>query len=162
MNKKRKWQPRELAMGREYVNKFYANRIAIPRVRLGTIEIAPEIQAASTQEIRMMGIFRRWCDWIILGPPDNVILEIAIRPDPGDISKLQCYKLLWPKTQEFTNYMHHPTRMELCYAITDPVVIHMAKTRHIKCVKFEPSFLPEYLKILMPRERTPPKSGGIL
>jgi len=155
-NEKRQWQPRELRMVSEFLAKYYPDYPYKMRVRLGSIhpDLAPE--QLSDAEKRLVGVTRRWADCIVVMPDRLVLIEVAIRPSPGDISQLELYELLVPHTPELAEYASLPIEKLLVYAIEDPLVVAMARDRGIKAIYFKPDWVDEYLKLLYPRERRAP------
>jgi len=155
---KRHWQPREMQMITEWLAKTQAGKRWMTRVRLGSPR--PEIPRPemSVEELAMIGSWRRWADAIILEDDKVTIIEAAIRPEPGDISKLQLYARLFPHTPEFKAWQGLPVDMVLLYAIEDPAVIFLAREAKIRAIEYKPTWLPSYMQILMPRERRSPQA----
>jgi len=111
----------------------------------------------TAEERAMIGAWRRWADAIILEEDKVTIVEAAIRPNPGKISQLELYKLLFPQTPELRAWRALKIEMLLLYAIEDPATIFLAREKGIRCIEYKPLWLPEYLRILMPRERRGPR-----
>jgi len=150
---KRHWQPREMQMITEWLAKTQRGKRWQTRVRLGSPR--PEVPRPdmSPEERAMIGSWRRWADAIILENDKVTIVEAAIRPEPGDISKLQLYARLFPHTPELEAWHGLPIHMVLLYAIEDPATILMAREAKIACIEYKPTWLPSYMEILLPRER---------
>ena len=150
---KRSWQPREMQMVTEFLTKFYAARRWKTRVRLGSPPEALIREEMTPEERAMVGAWRRWADAVVYPPPDLIIIEAAIRPAPGKISQLELYALLLPHTPEFLGIKYEKIRLILLFAIEDPATTFLARQKGIECVEYKPTWLPAYLRILMPRER---------
>jgi len=153
---KRNWQPRELLLVTEYLQKNYSKYPYQTRVRLGSTPERFKGMYTSQAQERAVGVWRRWADAIVFKPGEIIIIEAAIRVDPGDISKLKLYKSLFPHTPEFEPYANLPISLELVTGIPDEVVAHLAKQEGIRVVEFKPDWLEEYLSILYPHERQAP------
>lgn len=153
---KRAWQAREMRMISEFLAREYKDYPYMTRVRLGAIhpELAPGVLSES--EKRMVGVWRRWADAIVVLPDRLVLIEGAIRPHPGDISILELYERLIPSTPELEKYKTYPIEKVLLYAMEDPLLILLAREKGIRCILFQPDWLSDYLAILYPRERRPP------
>jgi hypothetical protein len=150
---KREWQEREMKMLSEWLELNYSGSYYATRVRLGTPPAELSIPGISPEEHTMTGIWRRWADGLVLLRDRVIIIEAAIRPDPGDISKLELYASLFPHTPEYREHAGKRLELILLYALEDPVLLRLAATKGIKTVYFRPSWLAEYLAILYPRER---------
>lgn len=151
--RKRHWQPREIQMLTEWLAKTQKGKRWMTRVRLGAPKPSVPRPDMSPEERAMIGAWRRWADAIILEPNRITIVEAAIRPQPGKIAQLELYKLLFPQTPELRAWWGAKIEMLLLYAIEDPATIYLAREKGIRCVEYKPSWLPEYLALLMPRER---------
>lgn len=150
---KRAWQPREMLMLAEYLQLKYSKHLYQTRVRLGSIPKELILEGMTPVEIRMAGNWRRWVDALVFKPDELVIIEAAIKPQPGDISQLKLYARLLPHTPELLPYLGRPLACELVYAIEDPVVLQMARDENIRVVYYKPRWLMDYLNILYPPER---------
>ena len=156
MAKKRDWTPREMRMVAEYLQRHYGKYEYRMRVRLGSIPselVRPDMDLV---EKRMAGLWRRWADAVVFSPDEVVIVEAAIKPDPGDIGKLQLYGKLIRHTPELEPLLRPPVVLELVYALEDPIVLELAREAKIRVVYYRPKWLGDYLKILYPRERRAP------
>jgi len=154
---KRTWQPREMQMVTEYLTREYPRTFWATRVRLGSPHPELLMPVLSEEERRMIGVWRRWADAVIVQKDKVIILEAAIRPDPGDVSKLELYSRLLPVTPEYRQYKDRPIEMILLYAIEDPATILLARERGIRCIEYKPDWLSSYVALLTKRE-----SRGVL
>lgn len=127
------------------------------RVRLGSPKPAVPTAEMSPQERSMVGVWRRWADAVILEPDKVTLIEAAIRPNPGKISQLELYAMLFPQTPEFAAWRGVPLHLVLLYAIEDPALVLLARQKGIACIQYQPSWLPDYMEALMPRERRAPR-----
>ena len=132
-------------MVEEYLRERYPDSVAKTRVRLGAVETSRAINPGSSEELAMAGIFRRWADAIVVTPRALVLIEAAIRPDPGDPGKLLLYKSLIPQTPEFQPLLPRLIRMELVVAIYDPDIARQAEGFGIEVVRFLPKGLAGYI-----------------
>lgn len=153
---KRQWQPREMRLVSEFLAKHYGKYPTRTRVRVGSVHPKLRPGELSDAEQKMVGVFRRWADAVVFMPDRLVLIEAAIRPSPGDISQLELYEHLLPKTPELAEHKDKPIEKLLLYALEDPVIVSMARERGIRVVYFHPPWIDEYLKVLYPRERRAP------
>ena len=154
---KREWQPREMKMVQEYMREHHAKARRLTRVRLGNTILEREMRGLTAEEARMLVVWRRWADAVAIYPDHVVLVEGSIRPDPGDPSKLELYRELLPQTPELAEQIRgKPVMLELVTSIHDPAVERMCRERGIKYVLFTPPWIPDYLKLLYPRERRAP------
>jgi len=149
----RAWQPREMQMLSEWLTKTYPNGRFQTRVRLGSPKSEIPRADMTPEERAMIGSWRRWADAVILENDKVTIVEAAIRPDPGKISQLELYAMLLPQTPELRAWWGLKIELLLLYAIEDPATVYLAREKGIRCVQYQPLWLPSYLDILMPRER---------
>lgn len=159
MTGKRNWQPRESRMIAEYLAKTYNKYPYKMRQRLGSVPAELDLPGRDMFEQRMAGVWRRWADAVVFKPRQVVIIEAAIRPDPGYVSKLQLYGRLFKHTPELQPYAGLPVALELVYALKDEVLLQLAREAGIKTVEFKAEWLDDYLKILWPHERRAPLSN---
>ena len=137
----------------EFLTKYYPLRSWKTRVRLGSPPEAMITPEMTPEEKAMVGSWRRWADALVYPPPDWILIEAAIRPNPGKISQLELYRMLLPHTPDIPLKEGDRVRMVLLYAIEDPATTFLARQKGIETVQYKPPWLPAYLKILMPRER---------
>ncbi len=104
------------------------------------------------EEKAMVGSWRRWADAVVYPPPDWILIEAAIRPNPGKISQLELYALLLPHTPELPYKTDEPLRQILLYAIEDPATTFLARKHGIEAIQYKPTWLPAYLRLLLRRE----------
>ena len=150
---KRHWQPREMQMLSEWLVKTQKGKRWMTRVRLGSPRAEIPRPEMSIEERSMVGVWRRWADAIILEKDSVTIVEAAIRPQPGKISQLELYAMLFPQTPELAPWHGLPLTLLLLYSIEDPATILLARQKGILCVEYKPNWLPAYMEALMPRER---------
>ena len=151
----RSWQPAETRLLAEYLAMFYADYPCQERVRVGSYRGTLEIPGLTPAEVRLLGVWRRWVDAVVLMPAETILIEAAIRPDPGDVSQLELYMHLWGSTPEFADRATLPTRGELVYAVPDPVIPMLAARRGFTVHLFRPAWVKGYLLTLPPRYRGP-------
>lgn len=137
----------------EYLSRRYPRTRCLTRVRLGSPKGEALLPGYTPEERRAVSVWRRWADALVLLEDRVILIEAAIRPEPGDISKLELYRLLLPHTPELEAHKHKRIEMVLLYAIEDPATIYLARTHDIRCIHYEPLWLPSYLRLLYPRER---------
>jgi len=150
---KRSWQPREMQMLSEWLRKVFPKSVKMTRVRLGSPKPAEPKAYMSPEELAMIGAWRRWADALIIEEDRVILVEAAIRPEPGDISKLELYRMLLPATPELAEHKAKKIDLVLLYAIEDAATILLARQHGIACIEYKPEWLPSYMELLMPRER---------
>jgi len=160
LNERRAWQPREMLMLSEYLAKAYAppTWITMTRVRLGTLPPSPASSPDEEAERRMMMVKNRWVDAVAISQWDLHVIEAAIRADLGDPSKLELYTRLVKLTPDLQPFLNRPIKGVYVFAIEDPVVTLKMRELGFKVVQYRPTWLPDYLKLLTPRERQAPKT----
>jgi len=137
----------------EWLAKTQTGKRYMTRVRLGSPKSEVPRADMTPEERAMIGSWRRWADAIILEDETVTIVESAIRPDPGKISQLELYRMLFPQTPELLAWHGCKVDLLLLYAIEDPATVHLAREKGIRAVEYKPLWLDKYLEILQPRER---------
>ena len=150
---KRKHEPREMRLIAEWLGKQFPRDQFMLNVRVGQLhpELHPELLDEAEQ--RLVGVWRRMADAIVIKPEKLLLIEAAIRPQPGDISTLQVYKELLPQTPELKEFSGRPIEMILLVAIKDPVIAKIANRYGIKVISYRPEWIETYFDTLFPRER---------
>lgn len=146
-----------MQMLHEWLARNYPHAIVMTRVRLGAPPISEEYGELGPRESRMIGVWRRWADAIVVLKDKILLIEAAIRPNPGKIAQLELYRLLLPQTPELFPWKELPIEMILLYAIEDPATTWLCRQKGIHAIYYKPDWLDNYLAILYPRERRGPK-----
>lgn len=154
LKKTRTYAPREMRLVSEYIAKTYPGESFKMNVRLGSLHPRLQGRFLSEAEQRMVGVFRRYADGLIFLQNEVILIEAAIRPQPGKISILELYKRLIPMTPDLAEIKDKPVRMVLLCAIDDPVMTQLAREKGIEVVMFRPQWVDEYIETLYPREQT--------
>jgi hypothetical protein len=145
----------------EYVRDTYPDAVVFMRLRLGGLEPDTGDQGYSQEELRALGVFRRWADAVVVTPAEVVLIEVSIRSDTGDPSKLVIYGRLARLTPELQEYLDRPLVLELVVAVEDPVVSQLAREFGIRTRVYPPPWLAEYLAQLHRRETRPTQVRGL-
>lgn len=154
----RQWTGAETRLVSEYLAAHYGDRTTAQRVRVGRIPYELPTEGLSPSEIRALGIWRRWVDAVVWLDREVLLIEAGIRPDLGDVSKLEGYSHLFPMTPEFAEYADWPVRGMLLYAIDDPVIHRLAQPRGFTITIFCPAWVDGYLLESAPHLRRSPLS----
>ena len=158
MSTRRTWSPVESKLVSEFCAIRYPDRRTIQRVRVGQIPTDLDVAGLDPSEIRMLGVWRRWVDAIVVDPPLLRVIEAAMLPDPGDISQLELYMHLIPMTPDLEEFMDLTPVGLLVYAIDDPMIHRLAADRGYGVEIYQPAWLKQYLDRVFPRERRAPLS----
>jgi len=156
---RRSWQPREMQMVVEWLTKTHPGDAWLTRVRLGSPTAGAPTPDMTLEERAATSMWRRWADALVILEDRLILIEAAIRPQPGKVAQLELYRRLLPHTPEFERYKDLKVELVLLYAIEDPALVLMARERGIRCVQYSPSWLPDYLEILTARERRGSRIG---
>jgi len=130
----------------------------LQRVRVGQIPAELDTDGLEEAEIRMLGVWRRWVDLLIVDPPYLRVVEAAMIPDPGDVSQLELYLYLIPKTPDLEEFVDLRPVGLLVYAVDDPTIRRLASDRGYAVEIYQPAWLGQYLARVFPRERRAPLS----
>jgi len=152
----RTWTPAETRLIAEYLAARWPGRRTMQRVRVGRLHPDLVVPGISEEEQQSLGVWRRWVDAVIFDPPRILLVEGAIKPDPGDVSQLELYMHLWPTTPEFVEFQDWPVQGLLVYAIDDPIIRRLAGARGFLLEIFSPPWIADYLLKQLPRNRRAP------
>lgn len=147
---------RESRLIAEYLAAKHPNARVILQPRLGAVAPQGAPPNASASELRMLGVWRRYPDAVVIYPTRVIIIEAALKPDPGKLALLELYARLFPLTTEFEEYRHLPVDTLLVWAIEDAVISQMARERGIRVDVFQPPWVVEWLDSLRWRDRRAP------
>lgn len=152
----RTWRPVETRLVAEYLAWRWPHVKTQQRVRLGRVPHELPREGLSPEEVRMLGVWRRWADAVVLGPRETTIIEAGIIPDPGDASKLEHYMDLFPETPEFADRARLPLRGHLLYAVDDPLLHRLALRHGLTMEVWTPAWVWPYLATRRPGHRRAP------
>lgn len=142
----------------EWVSRTFPHSHWQTQVRLGRIQPRNPDGKFTSEEKRMLGLWRRRIDCIVYLPDRLLLVEAVLGAKPGKISVLKLYGKLVPQTPELAEYHHLPVQLVFLYAIEDPVLNVVAREEGILPIRFVPSFFDEWLETLAPRHRRAPLS----
>ena len=142
-----------MLMVQEWLIRTYPEDQKWTRVRVG--KLAPDMLTPieTSAEERAATGWRRWVDAIVVTKEKVILIEAAIRPNPGKISQLELYEELFGMTPEFARYWDWDRELVILYAIEDPATVYLARKKGMRCVQYVPAWLEAYLPLLYPRER---------
>ena len=140
----------------EWLAVRYADRRILQRFRVGSVHPDLAIPGLTDSEMRMVGVWRRWVDAIVIGDGELLVVEAGVVPDPGDVSQLSLYLRLLPATPELADYRKWPAHGVLLYAVDDPVTRQLAAEAGHVVEIYRPSWVDQYLEQLWPRQRRAP------
>lgn len=145
---------RELALVTEFLEREFAKALWWTQVRLGT---PPEIlitEEMTPEEVRMVGLWRRWCDAVLVTDGTLYIIEAMIVPKAEKVGQLELYMRLAPHTPELREYLDgRQLKGMLLYAVPDPVILAIARERGFETRYYHPDWVDRYLEQLRPRQR---------
>jgi hypothetical protein len=147
----------------QLLSDYLAARHSTDRIqlqpRLG--EVRPELQDANltANELRALGVFRRYPDAVIFKPDRVIIIEASVKPDVGKISILDLYAHLFRLTPEFAEFKEYPITKRCVWGMEDQAAGLIARQHGCEVHIFTPDWLAEYLDTLRPRDRRAPRVG---
>ena len=144
---------RESRLLSEYLALKYPGARVVLQPRLGAVPAHLQDAGLSSSELRMLGVWRRYPDAVILEPNLVTVVEACLKPDPGKISIIELYASLFPQTVEFEQFRSLPVSMLLVWAVPDEAVAAMARQRGIRVDIFQPTWVLDWLETLYARHR---------
>ncbi len=153
-----KIEPREERLVSEYLERTWPKARKVVRVRLGQVQALLPTEVLSQPELNMIGVLRRWADAVVLLPDRSIIVEGAILPDPGDISRLLYYEALFKRTPEYSDRWPLPVEKVLLLAIPDPLLVSLGSASGVRVVTYTPAWIQAYVESLSKnKQRATPK-----
>lgn len=146
-------QQREIRLVNEFLATYYPDAQIQTQVPLGPIAPRNEGMFISESELWLLGRFRRRVDAVVFLPDQTIIIEGAIKPNPGDLSIVEFYAELLPFSPEMADRSALPVRKLLVWALKDSALMAFALKRGIEVSIFHPSWIDDYLTTLTPRYR---------
>ena len=158
MAERKKREEWELLMIGEWLSKTFPDARYQTRVRLGQTEPRLPDGRYTPEEVKYLGVWRRYVDAIVFLSDRLLLIEAVLRAHPGKLSILKLYERLIPHTPELAEWSHLPIQKVLLYAIEDPVLTMMAKEEGTLAVQFVPSFFDRWFETLRGRDQRAPES----
>ena len=155
---KRNYEPRELRLLNEWIDRFHSDKHVLTRVRLGAIRPELNLEGLTSSDLMMLGLHRRWADALIIEQHSKTVVEAKIVAQPVAVAQLELYAALINDTPELAEYRKLQTKLLLLCAVEDPVLTKIARDKGIEVSVYTPSWLNEYFSLLRARERRPPRS----
>jgi hypothetical protein len=154
---RRHWEEEMLG---EYLTKFHPGARILTRVYLGPLGDTFTDPSLSEAERKMLGAaWRRWADAVVQEQGRLLVIEVALIPDPRDISLLETYLRLVDVTEEFHHLRAMPRQGILVWAVDDPFSRAHAIENGLEVRLYRPSFFAEYLATRRERERRASRTG---
>lgn len=154
----RSYTPWEIMMIGEWVAQTFPDVEWQTNVRLGALPPRNDLGRFTEDELRLLGVWRRRADAIILLPDRLVLVEAVLQSHPGKLSMLKLYEKLIPQTPELRPYWGFPIQKVLLYVIEDQVVNLLAAEENILAIQFVPTFFDEWFNKLARRKTRSPRS----
>ncbi len=157
----RDWTPREMRLVAEWTVLNYAHAEIRFRVNVGDLSSALDQTGLTAAELRALGHSRRWVDAMVVEPTAVHLVEGKIRLVPGALEQIELYRALFPLTPELAHLRGRPLQLHLVFAVEDPVLTAIARSRGVLVHIFHPPWVDAYLAELSHRERRVPPPRGL-
>jgi hypothetical protein len=153
VRKKKRAENRDMKLAEEYIDRNYPGRIKWLRIRLGNLRDDLLFPGMTKEEEQLASVWKRYADAVVLDDEKLIIIEGAIFPDLGDISRLLGYEKLLRQTPEFKQYADLPVEKQLVLAVEDKFLEKLAGENDVKVVYYKPEWVEYYLMELRQRTR---------
>lgn len=142
---KKIFENRDMKLVEDYIDQHYPGRIKWLHVRLETLRDQLQFPGMVEEEKRIVSVFKRYADAVILDGGKLILIEGAVMPDLGDVSKLLGYEKPLRQTPEFKQYHDFPVEKQLVLAGEDKVSEELAEEHGVKVIYFKPDWVENYL-----------------
>jgi hypothetical protein len=123
--------------------------------RLGPLTRSQLEPTMDVKELKLLDNWRHYCDLLIVGKDEVLIVEAGIRWGPEHFGKLLAYGYLFKLTPDFADVHDYPLRLIGVGALWDDIAWHLCQEYGIEPVLFRPWWLEEYLRTLEFRKSRP-------
>jgi len=145
----------------EYLAQAYPDDRWLTNVKVGT-DLRPRVGLElSEEELRMLRVYKRYADAIVIQPGRVVVIEAAIWKSIEKVGPLLQYLELVPHTAELQPFLNRPVVGELLTAQADAIAEKLARSHNLRYTVFTPPWLEEFYAIYPGRKRTAPAPGTI-
>ena len=142
--KRREWEAEYVS---EYIQKFWPKRLYILHFRI-TGPPQPAIrEELSPEEIRMLRVWARWADAVILVPPVVYVVEAKLRASEyiKALGELLYYLEAIKRNPEINWKEFKEVKGILVIPIEDPILTTLARKFGIRVDVYTPSFWREFV-----------------
>jgi hypothetical protein len=136
---------RDMRLVEDYIDQNYPGHTKWLRIRLGTLREELIFKGMAKEEERLASVWKRYADAVVLDGEKLILIEGAVNPDLGDISRLLGYEKLLRQTPEFKEYANLPIEKQLVLAVEDKVLEDLAGEANVKVVYYKPEWVITYL-----------------
>ena len=151
--RKKRSENRDMKLAEDYIEQHYPGHMKWLRIRLGSLRDDLLFEGMTKEEERLASVWKRYADAIVLDDEKLILIEGAIFPDLGDISRLLGYEKLLRQTPEFKQYSNLPIEKQLVLAVEDKFLEKLAGENAVKVVYYKPEWVETYLMDLRQRTR---------
>lgn len=154
----RKWTPWEQRFVGEWVSRTFGDVEYRTNVRVGRVQPRAADGTYTAEEERLLGVWRRFVDAIVILPDRLLLVEAGMREDPGKLSQLKLYERLLPQTPELQEHLHLRVQKIILYCIQDTAVDALAIEEDVTPILYVPTFFDEWFSKLAPRKQRAPRN----
>jgi len=112
-------------------------------------------RTVDVKDMKLLDVYRPYCDLLAIGERDVLIVECAIRFKSDHVGKLLGYGHLFRLTPDFADVQDLPLRLIAVAAMYDSLSFFMCQHYGIEPFMFRPWWLEEYLRSLEFRKQRP-------
>lgn len=94
-------------------------------------------------------VFNRYVDGVVFLPDRILLIEAKILAEPGAVSQLKNYAMLFYQTPEFASMAGTPLELQIVTCLADPSFLQFAKGEGVGVVIFKTPAAEQYLSILL-------------
>lgn len=113
--------------------------------RLGGLTPEIQVQGLSANELRMLGVWRRYPDAILFYDRSVTIVEASLKPEPGHLGHLLVYAKLFPLTPEFSDFKDYRVDRLAVWAMSDLATAAVAAQLGIQTEVFTPAWIGDVI-----------------
>lgn len=153
--RRRAWGSTQLL--HEWLTLKYPNAQAYYELRLGpTTTRLVGVQVSAALEA-MLRVNNWYADAVVIAPPEILLIEAKVNPDPGAIGQVLFYLRLLPSTPLLAGLQSMPIVPMVLFAEDNPDVNNFARGLGVRVEVYTPPWIAQYLvAVQFKRRSTPP------
>lgn len=140
---------------REWLQLKYPGAPTFYELRLGPTHKTLEGVTVSPQLANMLAVSNWYADAIVIAPPELLLIEAKVNPDPGAVGQVLFYQRLLSSTPKLADFSHLAVIPLLLFAENDDQVSPFCRSFGCRVEIYTPPWIAQYLVQVQFKNRSP-------